>query len=205
MRIATVLAAVLVIASAVYADFKVVPSVDVVTLDDGTTVSGVVIAEGARGVILVKDAKEIVIPKEKVVKIEKGVPTAETKGYTTDPVEGQKVVTGEGFRDSSSPAQPQDKTTDAKPPAPKGNANVPNKVTADVVREMMKQNPQLDAWVRIVGGPDKAANILNDPEKRKAIEDTAKNLGIDVSGGVQHKRDEKHPVDNKPKEKQRGE
>jgi len=200
MRNIAVLVSVLVLATAAYADFKVVPSVDVVTLDDGTTVTGVVIAEGARGVILIKDAKEVVIPKEKVVKVERGVPTAETKGYTTDPVEGQKVVTGEGFRDgtaggSSGPA-------DAGNKAPKAQGSVPDseKITPDMVRQMMKNNPQLDAWVKMVGGPDKAVVILNDPEKRKAIENTARNLGIDVSGGVQHKREEKKPSD-KPKEK----
>jgi hypothetical protein len=200
MRNVLVLVGALVLAAAAYADFKVVPSVDVVTLDDGTTLTGTVIAEGARGVVLVKDAKEVVIPKDKVVKVEKGVPTAETKGYTTDPVEGQKIVTGEGFRDSGSSEDKQAKDSEGKPATPQANAGKPGKVTADMVKNMTKQKPQLDAWVKVVGGPDKAAEILNDPEKRKEIEKTAKNFGVDFSGSGPQRREGKNSSD-KPKEK----
>ncbi|HHN46259.1 MAG TPA: hypothetical protein ENN09_02355 [Planctomycetes bacterium] len=182
MKHLAVFAAVL-LATGAFADFKVADTIDVVTLDDGSTVKGTIIAEGSRGVIVVGKTGEVVVPKQKVVKIERGKPESETKGYTTDPVEGVKVVTGEGFRDGqkSGGQSPQPQSGPAQASGhqkPGGQAGGGARVTPEMVKQAMQKNPQAAAWVNMVGGPDKAAALLNDPNKRKELEKTAQSLGI---------------------------
>jgi hypothetical protein len=49
-----------------------------------------------------------------------------------------------------------------------------------MIKAMLKQKPERDAWVKALGGPDKVAAILNDPNKRKELEKTAKTFGINL-------------------------
>ncbi|MBN1808682.1 MAG: hypothetical protein JW909_06405 [Planctomycetes bacterium] len=174
------------------ADFKVVETVDVVTLVDGTEIAGTIIVEGSRGVILVKDAEEVIIPRKDILKIKKGEPTPNTKGYTTDPVEGQKVVTGEGFRDggaaSAGPASGGNTAGGGTAaagnpagPARGGKGGKPaagGKITPDMVKDMMAKDKRVEAWVKIAGGPDKAAQMLSDPKTRREVEQMARNMGL---------------------------
>ena len=91
-------------------DIKVIPSADKVHLVDGTVVEGTVIARGTKAVVVIVGDKETRVPAEKVQRIEYGAQAAAVSGYMTDPVDGVKCVTGEGFRDAEEDEDGKSKT-----------------------------------------------------------------------------------------------
>ena len=159
----------------VAADFKLAASDDVVILVDGTKIRGTVIAKGLKAVVVVvkgeKDgeAREIVIPKTKVERIEKGESDREISSFTTDGVDGIKVVTGEGFRDTES----------EEPPAPAADpGSNENKASGGKKGELRKRlekamgsNPVVRQMIVRGGGLDNVMQRLEtDDGLRRQVE-----------------------------------
>ena len=170
MRLQTVLACAVLAAAAstAVADFKVADTTDTVFLVDGTKIEGTVIAVGMRSVIIVVkgekegEAKEVVISKANVERIERGGGAKETASYTTDPVDGAKVVTGQGFRDSGSSepaAGPRPQGQTPAPAAPAGPASVDQNIRK-MLESAMGTNPLVKRLVDNAGGLDQAAALI---------------------------------------------
>lgn len=162
------------------ADFKVLRTDDVVKLVDGTEVRGTVIAVGMKAVIVAVEDREVVVPRSKVESIVRGATRAETLKFTTDPVDGLKVITGRGFRDEKAPAEeegevgeaPAEKKEEKRGPARKPGRKPGRKpsgkgLDADALRRLMKRDKRLERMIKMVGGPEKAAEL-------------AKNMGEDA-------------------------
>lgn len=194
MRGWLVVAAVACACSAVLADFKVGESEDVIVLKDDTELRGVVIASGLKAVVIViqgeNGPEERIIVKEDIKDMALGKPSGRTKACTTDPQDGLKVVTGEGFRETKPAPKKQSggkpaaqaKAPQAKQkPAPKQAAKpAQGKVTPDMIKVLMQQNPQLKTFVNRVGGPEKAAALISDPNQRKQLEEMARKFNIQI-------------------------
>lgn len=179
-------------------DFKVMESVDTITLTDGSNIEGIIVASGAKAIVIVVEGEagpqEQVVPRDKIKEVKTGAPTAHTKAYTTDPVDGVKVVTGEGFRDTAgqpagtsgqpataqTPPRPQAPAARQKPSAtPAGTPRAP-KITAEMIQNMLGKSPQLKTLVNAIGGPEKAAQLVNDPRRRLELEEMARSLGVEL-------------------------
>ncbi len=156
------------------ADFKLAASQDVIILVDGTKITGTIIARGLKAVVIVVkgendgEAKELVIPKTKVDRIEKGDSDQEISSFTTDGVDGIKVVTGEGFRDSedAEPAAPAAEGDSGKPAAGGKKGDLRKRIET-----AMKSNPVVRQMVRNSGGMDNVMTRLETDEKlRRQVE-----------------------------------
>ncbi len=164
MRRLAALAVVLSLSRAGVADFKVLRTDDTVKLVDGTQVRGTVIAVGMKAVIVAVEDREVVIPRSKVESIVRGPARAETLRFTTDPVDGVKVITGKGFRDKATEGEEGEQTpeekVEGKRPAPEPTRMKPKKaIDADAIRRFMKQDKRVEGWVKMMGGPEKAAEF----------------------------------------------
>ena len=88
------------------ADAKIPDRVDKIYLKDAdrTVIEGVIVAESKLRilVILKETTVEKVIEWSTIEKIERGMNTPMVRGVTTDVVDGEKVVTGEGYRGEDS-------------------------------------------------------------------------------------------------------
>ncbi|GAB4167498.1 MAG: hypothetical protein Kow00107_11860 [Planctomycetota bacterium] len=75
----------------------VLKSVDVITLADGTTVKGKIVAEGSRAVVIIVESKDGVqektIERAKISKIEKGKQVPDEEYFETGVVDGKEKVT----------------------------------------------------------------------------------------------------------------
>ena len=178
-------------ASSVQADFKVAESRDKITLKDGKEIVGIIIASGRKGVLIVVEdqdgSREIVVPKDKVKSIDRGASSPGTKAFTTDPKDGVKVVSGEGFRDVSKPKKSGNgnkpkNNQGGKPAQKQTNAGRQSaaQITPQMINQLAGKDPRVKAFVNMVGGAGKAAQMLNDPEQRKRLEEMARRMKIQV-------------------------
>ena len=178
-------------ASSVQADFKVAESRDKITLKDGKEIVGIIIASGRKGVLIVVEdqdgSREIVVPKDKVKSIDRGASSPGTKAFTTDPKDGVKVVSGEGFRDVSKPKKSGNgnkpkNNQGGKPAQKQTNAGRQRaaQITPQMINQLAGKDPRVKAFVNMVGGAGKAAQMLNDPEQRKRLEEMARRMKIQV-------------------------
>ena len=97
------LAVFLLFGGAAHADFRVAETQDVIYLVDGTKVEGTIIASGLKAVVIVvktkpekegeeEVTKEVVVPKSKIERIQRGKPAQDVSSFQTDPVEGVKTL-----------------------------------------------------------------------------------------------------------------
>jgi hypothetical protein len=172
VRSILLLTAALTLAPPALGDLRVLASLDVVVLYDGTSVKGTVIAVGMKAVIIIVDDVERVIPREQVVTIVRGEVNPEVKGYITEVVEGMKRVTGPGQSvDAEAPAE---ETAVASQGAPAGRGPGNMVITKAMLLEMMKKNQMLKQIVAAQGGPDAALVWLeknrSNPEVKRYLE-----------------------------------
>ena len=167
------------------ADFKVLAAEDVVTLIDGSEIRGTVIAVGMKAVIIAAEDTEIVIPRSQVESIVRGPTRAETLKFMTDPVDGLKVITGKGFREEEVAAEgeleaasEEKKGEKARPKRKRGPKATKRAITPDAIRQLMKRDKRLEQWVKIIGGPEKAAEFA-----KRMGDDALKKLLGDLVGG----------------------
>lgn len=165
-RIAVLTLCFLLVCGLAGADFRVGDTVDVVYLVDGTKIEGTVIAVGIKAVVVVVkgekegEAKEVVIPKTKVERIERGDAAKDTASFKTDTIEGTKRVTGQGFREEQNePLAPEAKEEPEsnQPAKPTGPAN---RNLRKLIEDAMGSNPTVKTLVKQAGGVDQAVQVL---------------------------------------------
>jgi hypothetical protein len=158
------------------ADLRVLETADVVHLHDGTEVRGTVIAVGIKAVVVIIDDKEVVIPRERVMKIVRGEVGTNVKGYATEVVEGLMRVTGPGEAGGAAVAAgPQAPATGPGPAAAQGAT-----ITKERLLQLMQSNPMLALIVKKQGGPDKALEWL---EKNRSNPDVQRKLEAFLKAG----------------------
>jgi hypothetical protein len=157
MRAFPAAVAALVLSGLAFADLKVMDTEDVVHLVSGEEVRGTVLAVGIKAVIVVVENKERVIPRREVASIERGELRPTIKGYQTDVVEGIKLVTGEGFRDSDAEGGEQ---AVAEGPAAARSRKAAGRGKG--ARRGKGGEPLISE--------EKADELMDDPEARKLVE-----------------------------------
>jgi len=177
MRRAFAAGAVLLAALAARADLKVVDAEDVVHLVGGGEVRGTVLAVGLKAVVLLVEEKEKIIPREQVLRIERGEPRQSVKLYATGAVEGVKVVTGPAAPTAAGAAAGEDKASGGAGKGP-GQGKEGPRLTKEFIEDLVRKNPELARIVKSIGGTDKALEWLEKnksrPEVNKAIEELLK-------------------------------
>lgn len=140
------------------AGLRVLDEEDVVHLTDGTEVRGTILATGPRAIVIVlaEEEKERIIPVSEVDRLERGATRAATKAYKTEPVAGLKMVTGPGSDEDTGP-QPEKGAASGKGKKPgAGRPKRGPKIDKSLLAGAAKKNPRLAAWLKSMGGPEKA-------------------------------------------------
>jgi len=187
-RLIVVALCILVAAVQARADFRVGDTVDQVFLVDGTKLEGTVIAAGIKAVVMVVkgekegEAKEVVIPNEKVERIVRGEPAKDTTSFKTDVVDGTKKVTGQGFREEETePRAPAEEPKQGEKPKPAklGDRNIERQL-----EKAMGSNPLVKRLVKQAGGVKQAAEMLkNNPQLMSRVGDYLESGGVQQGPG----------------------
>jgi len=185
-RLIVVALCILVAAVQARADFRVGDTVDQVFLVDGTKLEGTVIAAGIKAVVMVVkgekegEAKEVVIPNEKVERIVRGEPAKDTTSFKTDVVDGTKKVTGQGFREEEAePRAPAEKPNQGEKPKA---ANLGDRNIEKQLEKAMGSNPLVKRLVKQAGGVKQAAEMLkNNPQLISRVGDYLESGGVQQS------------------------
>jgi hypothetical protein len=182
MRVLSAAVAVLVLSGLAFADLKVMDTEDVVHLVSGEEVRGTVLAVGIKAVIVIVENTERVIPRRDVASIERGELRPTIKGYQTEAVDGIKLVTGEGFRDSDS--EGGEEAVAAKPGAAgtpeaagRGSDNKP--LISEEMADKLMEDPENRKRIERLGGREKAMEMArkyqDDPQYGPLIRQFLKN------------------------------
>jgi len=159
MRTSLLAAALTLAASSAWADLRVMDTVDVVRLVDGTEVRGTVLAAGIKAVVVLVEGKQIIIQREQVERIDRGEQEPGiVKSYATEVVDGVKIVTGPGTSGEESTA-----AVAARRPTPArgGGAAAAASAAHDAVSRAIADNPDYGDAVAAFGGPDKVRSLLD--------------------------------------------
>ena len=93
-------------------------------------------------------------------RLERGATKAASKAYKTEPVAGLKMVTGPGSDEDTGP-QPEKGAAPGKGKKPgAGRPKKGPKIDKSLLEAAAKKNPKLAAWIKAMGGPEKALALI---------------------------------------------